>query len=258
MAIPKIIHYCWFGTKDIPDKELECISSWSKFMPEYKIIKWDESNFDINCCKYVKQAYERKKYAFVSDYARMFALYEYGGVYFDTDVEVLGSIDPFLLTTVFLGFENRTHVGTAIMGFEPKNFIVKEMLDFYNIIDFVDKDGNENITTNVTILNNILQKYGLEQENKEQNLINDVKIYNRDVFFPKEISEGNYRITDKTVTIHKMHATWLTDRQRKRGKNKIWINVFRPILKYLRSFLLLLFKENKVSKLEIFVRNLLK
>ena len=139
--IPKIIHYCWFGGKPLPKLAKKCIASWKKFCPDYEIKEWNESNFDLNSCTYVKEAYDSKKYAFVSDYARFWILHRYGGVYFDTDVELLKSIDDILADGAFMGVENfvaeqnkakiSINPGLGIAA-EPGMLIYQEILDFYH------------------------------------------------------------------------------------------------------------------------------
>ncbi len=119
--IPKVIHYCWFGKKEKPDIVKKCIKSWNEFLPEYEIIEWNEKNFDINTYLFTKQAYEIGNYAFVSDYVRVYVLYNYGGIYLDTDTEILGSLDPFLKNSSFWGFEEKNYIATSIIGAECGN-----------------------------------------------------------------------------------------------------------------------------------------
>lgn len=255
--IPKIIHYCWFGNTNIPDVEKKCIESWRRILPNYKIIIWNEQNFDINVCKYVKQAYEHKKFAFVSDYVRIYALYNYGGIYLDTDVEVISSFDKFLEYKNFLGFENKTFIGTAMIAASKGSVFAKEMLNYYNKISYIDDKGNENLTTNVTLLDNILLKKGLIKNNTRQT-IEDIEIFPRDVFFPKKISEDDFQITENTVMIHKMQGSWLTERQKKRGSNKFWINICRPVLRFFNKCIYVIVGDEKAKRIEIKIRNLLK
>lgn len=255
--IPKIIHYCWFGENQLPELEQNCISTWKKKLPDYEIKLWNESNSDLNSCEYVRQAYENKKYAFVSDFIRIKALYEYGGIYFDTDVEVLKSFDPFLVNNAFLGFENRTCVGTAVIGSEKGISFAKEMLDYYYTHPFVDCNGHLNLTTNVSILNDLLEKKGLIRENKEQ-IVGDIHVYERSFFFPKKKSEEVFLVTDQTVAIHKMSATWLTKRQKNRGTNKFWINVCRPTLRFFQNICFKLVGEQTTKNIELKIRNILK
>jgi hypothetical protein len=258
MKIPKIIHYCWFGKGGIPEKEKACIASWSKVLPDYEIRLWNEDTFDIdNAVTYVQQAYAAKKYAFVSDYVRMYALYNFGGIYFDTDVEVIKPLDDFLNNKFFIGFENKTMLGTGIIGSQPNNWLLKDMLAYYAERPFVDKNNNYDITTNVQILVKILSEYGFAQNNKEQ-ITADIHIYERDVFNPKKIDENLFVVTPRTVTIHKFSGSWLTDRQKRRGTNPIWRNIVRPTLKYIRQKLNRLLGEQKTKEIELRLRNTLK
>lgn len=257
MSIPKIIHYIWFGEKKIPEKERECIESWKKMMPDYEIMFWNEETFELEDSPYAKQALKHKKYAFASDYARVKVLYEYGGIYFDTDVETVKSLDPFLDNKAFAGFENRTMVGTGIMGCIPKSKIMKEMLEYYAKHDFEDEKGNIDITTNVQIFNRILLKEGLEKENKEQ-ILEDIHVYERDIFCPKKMDDGTFRTTDRTVTIHYLSGSWLTEREKRRGTNKLWRNVCRPVLKKVREGLIGLVGEKRARKIEIQFRKVIK
>lgn len=256
--IPKIIHYCWFGTKEIPQMEKECMESWKKYLPDYEIRLWNEMNFDLSICKYVQEAYTAKKYAFVSDFCRIYALYEYGGIYFDTDVEVLKNFDQLLEHKSFLGFENRTMVGTAMIALESHSPVAKDMLDYYYQTPYFDASGNENLTTNVTLLNKILEKYGIKHENSYQELDGGIIVYPREYFFPKKLSENDFRITETAYCVHKMSGTWLTERQKKLGSNKVWINVCRPVLKCLMNLSISLLGKERAKSLEIKVRNAIK
>lgn len=252
--IPKIIHYCWFGNNDLPELEQMCLKSWKDKLPDYQIMRWDESNSNLTECDYVCQAYEKKKYAFVSDYVRINTLYKYGGIYLDTDVEVLKSFNPFLTETGFLGFENRTTVGTAVMACEKGADFARRMIEYYRSHPFIDNLGNINLTTNVTILNSILEEKGMKRENKNQ-VIDSIKIMQRDFFYPKKVSEEEFFATENTFCIHRMKGSWLTDRQKKRGSNKFWINVCRPILRKFQQVTLFLFGEQTMKKIELWVRN---
>ena len=132
--VPKIIHYCWFGGKSLPDEAKEYIESWKKYCPDTEIVEWNESNFDINCCQYVKEAFDAKKWAFVSDYARFYVLYKYGGMYFDTDVEMIKPIDDIVSNGAFMGIEAGRKVFVAPglgIGAEAGNEIFREILDYY-------------------------------------------------------------------------------------------------------------------------------
>lgn len=258
--IPKIIHYCWFGSKNIPAKEQSYIDGWKTMFPDYQIMFWNERTFDIDkSVAYVRQAYEAKKFAFVSDYVRMFALSKYGGIYFDTDVEVIKPIDDFLYDKFFIGFENKTMLGTGIIGSEPNVWILNEMLDYYHGHDFIDSKGMPDTTTNVQILVNIMIKHGFIKENKEQ-MIEGLHIYERDFFNPKKLDEkeDDFRTSERTITIHHMAGSWLTERERKRGTNKFWRNVCRPILKKCREVFIAVLGESNAKSIEVKFRNLIR
>ncbi|MBW3090918.1 glycosyltransferase family 32 protein [Bifidobacterium miconisargentati] len=257
MSIPKIIHYCWFGPNDLPARERACIESWKRLMPDYEIMFWNEETFDISGSLYAKQAYEKGKYAFVSDYARMRALYDYGGVYLDTDVEALSSLDKFLGNKAFVGFENRTMVGTGIIGAEAHSPVIERMLDYYDHHAFVDANGNMDPTTNVVILTDILTDLGFERANSEQDL-GEIHVYERDIFCPKKLGEDEFAVTDRSVTIHRFSGSWLTEREKRRGTNVIWRNVFRPMLKGARGVLTGLLGKERTKAIENRIREKLR
>jgi mannosyltransferase OCH1-like enzyme len=254
MNIPKIIHYCWFGPNPIPELEQKCLESWNKYLPDYKFIFWNESNFDINCVTYVKQAYEAKKYAFVSDYVRMYALYSYGGIYFDTDLELLSNLNSFLTDEVFLGFENRTMIAAGAIGSVKAHSLFRNMLDYYNNSIFIDSNGNMDTTTVVQILTKFLLQIGFKQQNTEQVIVG-IHIYERDVFYPKMITNNKFDLTKRSVGIHYGSGSWLTEKEKRRGKSSIWRNFFRPVLKKTRILLNITLGENKTKKIEIVLRN---
>ncbi|MBQ7544534.1 MAG: hypothetical protein IJT02_06275 [Synergistaceae bacterium] len=139
--IPKVIHYCWFGGKPLPELAQKCLASWEKFCPDYEIVRWDESNFNVNCCDYVREAYEAKKWAFVSDYARLKVLVDNGGVYMDTDVEVIKPLDEFLVHEAFSGFESEKAIPTGIMACEKGFAPFAEMLADYHTRHFYRRGG---------------------------------------------------------------------------------------------------------------------
>ena len=165
MAIPKTIHYCWFANNDKPDKIKSYINSWKIHMPDFEVIEWNESNFDVNKLEYTKEAYNMKKYAFVSDVARIEALYKYGGIYFDTDVEVFKSFDDILYKRCVLGFEEEEYVATSMMACEPNHPLIKKFLELYNNERFVDENGHIIQGTNVSKLTSLLMDKGLTRQN---------------------------------------------------------------------------------------------
>lgn len=212
--IPKIIHYCWFGGGPLPEEATRCIESWKKFCPDYEIREWNESNFDISACTYVKEAYEAKKWAFVSDYVRLAVLVEYGGIYMDTDVEVIKPLDEFLGLEGFSGFENGKDVPTGIMACEKNQRFVKELLDAYSDLRFVDPDGVLDLTTNVTRITNACVSAGLKRNNQKQT-INGFTLFPKDVFCPLDYVTGQLKTTDATHTIHWFTGSWMTSKDKR-------------------------------------------
>jgi len=258
MNIPKIIHYCWFGPKDIPEKELKCIKSWSAILPDYELMFWNEDSFDFKSNNFASQAYENRAYAFVSDYVRTNVLYEHGGIYLDTDVELLADFDQLLINNkCFLGFETRSQIGTALMRFTPKHPVICEFLNFYQHNDFVDGRGNINTIANVRILTDILKARGLIVDGSHQ-VLDDIKIYPREYFYPKKVSDINFRVTDETVAIHKFSSSWMSQREKNRGKNIIWINLMRPFLRRMRSLGKRALGGEIIQSIEVRIRNILK
>lgn len=250
MAIPKIIHYCWFGPKEMSDLDKECIESWKKYLPDYEFRFWSEDNFDYTQSAYVKEAYEQNHFVFVSDYLRWYALSNYGGLYLDLDIEVLKNLDEFLENNhTFLGFENKTLVGTGIVGTEKGSWISKKMFEYYDTHEFVNEDGNIDTTASVQIIVPILETKGFEKENKEQ-FLDDIHIYERDIFFPKKVDDETFLTTDRTVTIHKFEGTWLTDREKRRGTNPFWRNVCRPILRKIRAIMTKIMGRKRAKRIE--------
>jgi len=206
--IPKTIHYIWFGGKPLPEDAQRCIDSWKKFCPDYEIKRWDESNFDLSCCKYVQEAYQAKKWAFVSDYVRLWALVNYGGVYMDTDVEVLKNLDPFLSHHAFSGFESPDAIPTGIMACEKGFPLFKQLLDDYADRHFLRPDGSMDLTTNVVTITRLCLDMGLMLNNSYQE-IDGFALYPNDWFCPKSHETGRIDLTDNSVTIHHFSGSWV-------------------------------------------------
>lgn len=207
--IPKVIHYCWFGKNPYPTVIKKYMESWRKFCPDYKLIEWNEENFDINCNQYVKEAYDAKKWAFVTDYVRLYVLYNYGGIYLDTDVEIIKSIDEFLSYPAFSGFENESLIPTAIMGAHKHSNWIKYLLDYYEDKHFIKPDGTMDLTTNVeTITVLTRKKYNIEFNNTVQYVEKEFIIFPNSYFCPKSYLTGKISISDETYTIHHFNASW--------------------------------------------------
>lgn len=254
--IPQIIHYCWFGPNELPETERKCIESWKTHLPNYQIMLWNEKNFDINSVHYVKQAYELKKYAFVSDYVRFKVLYEYGGIYLDTDQEILKNLDKYLQDDIVLGFENRTMIAMGLIGAVAGHTFIRDVMEYYQTHNFVE-GGVLDTTTIVQIVTKILVDRGFSQENRDQ-IIDGIHLYERDYFYPKLLDEGKFAITDRTVAIHHGSASWLTVREKKRGRSKVWRNICRPILKKTRVLFNRIFGEKCTRRLETKFRTMIR
>ena len=205
--IPKIIHYCWFGCKDLPSDAKACIESWKKYCPDYNIIEWNESNFDIECHLFVKKAYESKAWAFVSDYARLKVVYENGGVYFDTDVELLKNIDFLLKNKCYIGIQQAEQLCTTGLGFgaEKENVVVRAMLEKYNDVEFRldNKEGIACPWLNHSVISQLGQ---IDFENI--NYLKEITIYPPRFFDPLSAGRSRNLLCEDTVSIHHYAASW--------------------------------------------------
>ena len=212
--IPKVIHYCWFGRNPLPKSALKCIASWRRFFPEYEIKEWNEDNFDVNAILYTRQAYETGKYAFVSDYARFWILYNYGGLYFDTDVEVIKPMDDIIERGPFMGIEVPAKEGIVPqvapglgLGTTPGLDLYKALLDKYASLSFQNEDGSLNQKTIVFHTTEILLGFGLQSSNSIQNVAG-VWIYPQDFFNPLDSLTGRMRLSENTRSIHWYMNSW--------------------------------------------------
>lgn len=209
--IPKKIHYCWFGGKALPEDTVRYIGSWRRHCPDYEIKEWNESNFDLDMFPYVREAYDAGKYAFVSDVARLYALASEGGVYMDTDVEVLKPLDCFLGHEAFSGFEDAGHVTTGVIGSEKGGKYVSENLAEYGKRHFVKEDGSLDTTTNVAVMTDYMKRHGLRMDDSLQELPGLITIYPREYFCPKDsyaYSRNPGCVTENTHAIHYFAGTW--------------------------------------------------
>ncbi|NLB36203.1 MAG: glycosyl transferase [Clostridiales bacterium] len=211
--IPKVIHYCWFGRGEKPKLVLKCIATWHKLLPDYEIKEWNEDNFDINLNDFVRQAYENRNFAFVSDYIRARILYSLGGIYLDTDVEVLKSFDRFLDEKMFVGFEEKQFVGTCVMGAQKGHPLLKSYMAHYENTPYVLEDGRFYSDTNVVLLTAMLEKRGLCR-NDEYQCVDEVSVYPRTFFSPYDYINGKSFITENSYAIHHFAKLWLPKRTR--------------------------------------------
>lgn len=223
--IPKVIHYCWFGSSELGEKAKKCIESWHHYFPDYEIKRWDENNFNIHDCPYVQEAYVSKKWAFVSDYARIWILYHEGGIYFDTDVEVIKDMTDIIEYGPYLGIERYIpHVGIGVnpglgMAAFPKDELLGEMLNEYKSSSFLEESQNLNDNTIVIKISKLLRKYGLKDKNAIQN-VKGYRIYPIEYFNPLNDEIGKLVTTENTYSIHWYSATWLGERDILYKKNR--------------------------------------
>lgn len=244
--IPKVIHYCWFGRNPLPESAIKCINSWQTFFPDYEIKEWNEDNFDVNIIPYTQEAYEAKKYAFVSDYARMWVLYHYGGLYFDTDVEVIKPMDDIVERGSFMGVEVeysdtvKMSVAPGLgLGAMPGLILYKDILDYYSHLNFIVGDGQFNTLAIVGITTLMLYKQGMIDTNSLQE-VSGVWIYPRDYFNPFDDNTGKLIITENTRSIH-----WYT---------KTWMNKQNPLRKWIVRMIHRYFGNDSLSWLKRIVK----
>ena len=210
--IPKIIHYCWFGGKELPENAVKCIDSWKKYCPDYEIRRWDESNFDVEENTFVAQAYKARKFAFVSDYARFKIMIEDGGIYLDTDVELLKPLDDLLDQHAFMGFEKN---GAEITGIAPGLIIgaeagaqfLRDMVDIYSNTTFCDAEGKQTAATVVKYMTDYLVDRGCVVEDRMQT-VDGITLYPTAHFCPKDYGSGEIHISENTYSVHHYDSTW--------------------------------------------------
>lgn len=225
--IPKVIHYCWFGRGAMPELAIKCIESWKKFLPDYTMKLWNEDSFDINTVAYVKEAYEARKFAFVTDYIRLYALYNEGGIYMDTDVEVLKSLDNLLTLPAFSGYESNKHSNfpTGLMASAAGGIWVKEQLDYYTDRHFLLPDGNLDMTTNTITISRIMKENGFELTGDYQVYKNNMHCFPSDYFCPLT-STRVLKLTKNSYCIHHFAGSWRV----KTRKEKIKLFITQKIL----------------------------
>ena len=214
-SIPKTIHYCWFGGKELPDFLKKCIESWSTICPDYEIKRWDESNYDVNKYLYTKQAAENKKYGFITDVARLDILYEYGGVYLDTDVKLIKPFGELMYNQGFVGVESWGNINSGGgIGAVPHHPMIKEMLDYRLKYPFIYDDGTLNIETNGFYETVPFLNHGMRIDNTLQ-IVNGMTVYPTVYFHPYDYMSGEETITDDTVSVHYFSGGWMEEEDRK-------------------------------------------
>ncbi|WP_051207847.1 glycosyltransferase family 32 protein [Butyrivibrio sp. AE3006] len=215
-TIPHIIHYLWFGGLDKPENVRKCIASWQKYCPDFEIREWNEDNYDIHKHPFMEKAYKDKKWAFVSDYARLDVLYEYGGIYLDTDVELIKDITPLCENSGYIGFETNEFVNDGQgFGCIPKLPVIKEMLSVYDGDDvFGVFNGEEQFLESPKLRTMVLLTHGLKPDGSRQNVAG-MEIYPVEYFAPKDYRSGKVTITPETYSIHHFDASWQSKSSRK-------------------------------------------
>lgn len=213
--IPKIIHYCWIGQNEMPERDKKNIEQWRILCPDYTFMFWNEQNYDITKNQYMREAYEKKKWGFVPDYLRLDIIFQYGGIYLDTDVEMCKRMDELLENSAFACFENKENVNLGSgFGAMPNNPIIKEMLNYYEDKHFVNPDGTLNSTPSPALQTEVLKRHGLCCDNKYQKL-DGITIYPSEVLSPLDFTTGELKKTSKTVSIHWYNASWYDENERK-------------------------------------------
>ena len=211
-GVPKRIHYCWFGKSKIPDQFQKYIDTWKRFCPDYEIIEWNEDNYDVSKNDYMKTAYEQKKWGFVPDYARLDIIYNHGGIYLDTDVELCKSFDDLLKARLFCGFQRNFFVNFGLgFGAVKGMSLLQEIRDFYDSQEF-------NLTPSPSYQTKVLKEHGLICNNTFQNLENGVYVYPTDYFDPQGFPSGDIKKTHNTHSIHHYSETWVDDKNRNSGR----------------------------------------
>lgn len=206
--IPRKVHYCWFGRGELPLLVKECIASWHKYMPDWEYVNWNEDNFDVYSIPYTKEAYEAKKYAFVSDYVRLWALEREGGLYMDVDFEVYKSFDDLMKYSAFAGFEGSKYLPLmmGVIASEPHGIWVQEQLGYYQNRHFIKEDGSPDLTTNVQYVTSKMSERGFHQNGEEQDY-KDLHVFPVEYFCPRQTT-GEYVRTDNTYCEHKGLDSW--------------------------------------------------
>ena len=224
--IPKIIHYCWLGRGEKPKLVKKCINSWKKHCPDYQIIEWNEDNLDIASAPlFVRQALEQKKWAFATDYIRYQVVYENGGIYLDTDVEIIKNLDMFLKNSAFFGFEKSNHnmwIASGLgFGAEKRNAFLFELMNTYENSSFYKPDGSMDTTACPARELSVFTKHGLKPDGTEQLLDNGIHIFPSDFFCPCDFHTGIVKKTKNTVSIHWYAASWYSLEQQQNRKKRL-------------------------------------
>lgn len=225
--IPKKIHYCWFGDGEKSELVKKCIASWKQFCPDCEIIEWNESNYDLTKNQYMYEAYQAKRWGFVPDYARLDIIYEHGGIYLDTDVEMIRSFDDLFEQNGYMGFESATDAkqtefsvnGGQGFAAPPKNELIRQMRDIYDGLHFINEDGSHNLQPSPYFNTLVLKQNGLVPNNTLQ-VIDGITIYPSEYFCPVNWKTHKREITENTHSIHHFDASWVSASEKKKRKRQ--------------------------------------
>lgn len=259
--IPKIIHYCWFGCNPKPKSAEKCIKSWKRKCPDYEIIEWNDGNFDITSCPlYVRQAYDNKKWAFVTDYVRLKVVYDNGGIYLDTDVELIKKLDFLLENKAYFGFEDGVHIATGLgFGAEKEAPILKNLMEDYNDIPFILDNGEFDRTPCPKRNTIVFKKHGLIQDDSMQVLDNSVLILPSVYLCPISYATGELTKSKNTVSIHRFEASWKTAEENKKRKTVLKEQAHNKkvdIVKHIPNRVLLaILGEDKYDRLKAIIKH---
>ncbi len=210
--IPKVIHYCWFSGKAMPDSFKRCIESWEKYCPDYEIRRWDEGNYDITKNQYMKTAYEKEKWGFVPDYARLDILYNYGGIYIDTDVELVRNLDELLYQPAFCGVEKWGNINMGgCSGAVKGHPMIRRLIEARENVSFIREDGSLNLETCGIYETQPFIKEGMRVNNQVQTVCG-MTVYSSDYFHPYDYMSGELTMTKNTFSIHHFNGGWLDDK----------------------------------------------
>ncbi len=257
--IPKIIHYCWFGNNPKPKNALKCIDSWKKYCPDFEIREWTEKDFDVNQNEYTRQAYEAKAWGFVPDYIRLWIIYNHGGFYLDTDVQVVRDLSPLCKYSAFAGLQDIGCVALGLgFGAEAGNPIIKAHMQQYEQLRFVNEDGIYNKTPSPDYTTKLLLSFGFDLQSDAIQDLGNITIFPKEYFCPKDFATGITRLTPDSYSIHQFDASWYTEEQQKK-KKKQWQSSRRKdtlhrLLHIPNQLLLSILGQDQYRKLKHFFR----
>lgn len=231
--IPKILHYCWFGRNPLPENAKICIESWKRNCTDFKIIEWNEDNFDINSHQFVKECYEAKKYGFIVDVLRTYVLKEYGGIYLDTDTQIIKPFsDEFLRQNAFLCYEDNNYPNVGFIASEKNGKLVKQVYNLYKDKHFFTKDGQMNINyTGPVGFAEVIQKENIVLNGERQHIDGYVTLYPQEFFCAKSHLTGLNLVTQNTYAIHHYDASWHSNEQKIAFEKRQDINKLKEALK---------------------------